>query len=84
MNIKILSCQIIGLAAAGSAGPVPTPVHHSVSPVHPTNVAASKYLFDHHNVCFHALAIAVIFGIARSVRLFVRPSLCPTAQLPRL
>ena len=26
MNIKILVCQIIGPAAAGSAGPVPTPV----------------------------------------------------------
>ena len=30
MNIKILVCQIIGPAAAGSAGPVPTPVvYHS-------------------------------------------------------
>ena len=27
MNIKILVCQIIGPAAAGSEGPVPTPVH---------------------------------------------------------
>ena len=27
MNIKILACQIIGPAAAGSAGPVPTALH---------------------------------------------------------
>jgi len=27
VNIKILVCQVIGPAAAGSAGPVPTPVH---------------------------------------------------------
>ena len=27
MNIKILVCQIIGPAAAGSPGPVPTPVN---------------------------------------------------------
>ena len=26
MNIKIIACQIIGPAAAGSAGPVPTPL----------------------------------------------------------
>ena len=28
MNIKILACQIIGPAAAGSAGPVPTPLNN--------------------------------------------------------
>jgi len=26
VNIKILACQIIGPAAAGSAGPIPTPL----------------------------------------------------------
>jgi len=26
VNIKIIACQIIGPAAAGSAGPVPTPL----------------------------------------------------------
>jgi len=29
VNIKILACQIIGPAAAGSAGPVPTALYHS-------------------------------------------------------
>jgi len=29
VNIKIPVCQIIGPAAARSAGPVPTPVHGS-------------------------------------------------------
>jgi len=28
VNIKILACQIIGPAAAGSAGPVPTALSH--------------------------------------------------------
>jgi len=28
VNIKILPCQIIGPAAAGSAGPVPTALHY--------------------------------------------------------
>jgi len=30
VNIKILACQIIGPAAAGSAGPVPTPLERII------------------------------------------------------
>jgi len=41
VNIKIIVCQIIGPAAAGSAGPVPTPVSMCNN-----NLAGSGYIFQ--------------------------------------
>jgi len=38
VNIKIIACQIIGPATAGSAGPVPTPLWHLPTTVVPSHL----------------------------------------------
>jgi len=48
VNIKILACQIIGPAAAGSAGPLPTALRN--------NVAWYEYVYKQQNMSVQCTA----------------------------